>query len=199
MGGGVSRRNLFAGGAAALLVAGCGSEERSERPRDGGDQTAPGDLAILEFALTLEYFEDAYYGRLVEERLLSGRDQEMIKAIAENEAAHVDILEAVLKPLGGNPPEKPRPNFALLLEGGPEEILRKAADIENIGPAAYLGQAAKVQDKALLAAALSIHTIEARQAAVLNRRVGRSFVPDGALAAPLTRDEVLAQASGFML
>lgn len=199
MDGGVSRRNLLTGGAVALLVAGCGGEEEPGRPRDGGDATAPGDLSILEFALTLEYFEAAYYRRLVEERLLSGRDQEMIKAIAENEAAHVDILEAVIEPLGGKAPEKPRPNFALLLEGGPEAILEKAADIENIGPAAYLGQASSIQDEGLLAAALSIHTIEARQAAVLNRRVGRSFVPDGALGVPLTRDEVLARAAGYML
>jgi len=196
---GVSRRNLLAGGAAALLVAGCGGEEDPGRPRDSGDATAPGDLSILEFALTLEYFEAAYYGRLVEERLLSGRDQEMIKRIAENEAAHVDLLEAAIEPLGGKAPERPKPNFAVLLDGGPEAILRKAADVESIGPAAYLGQASSIQDEGLLAAALSIHTIEARQAAALNFRVGRSFVPDGALGVPLTRDEVLARASEFML
>ena len=111
----------------------------------------------------------------------------------------MDALESTIRDLGGRPPEKPRPDFAKLLAGGPEAILARAADIEDLGAAAYLGQASRIQSEEVLAAALSIHAVEARHAAVLGRRVGRSFVPDGALASPMTSDEVLARASEFLL
>jgi len=196
-----SRREILAaaGAGAALLVAGCGGDEaKPARPADGGSAMAPGDLAVLSFALTLEYFEADLYERLVAERILDGRDQELARTFAQNEAEHVDALEATIKDLGGRRPERPRPDFEKLLAGGPDAILARAADIENLGAAAYLGQAAKIQNDEILAAALSIHAIEARHAAVLNRRVGRSFVPDGALGVPMTSDEVLARVSEFL-
>ena len=47
-------------------------------------------------------------------------------------------------------------------------MLETAAAVENLGAAAYLGQARRIQTKEILAAALSIHTVEARHAAALN-------------------------------
>lgn len=190
---------LAAAGAAALL-AGCGStENREARDADGGKTKAPGDLAVLSFALTLEYFEADFYERVVEENILSGADQDLAKVLRENERDHVDALEVAVNGFGGRAPERPRPNFAKLLAGGPEAVLGRAAEIENIGAAAYLGQAGRIQNEDILASALSIHAIEARHAAVLNRRVGLPFVPDGALAAPMTSDEVLSRVAGFLL
>lgn len=190
---------LAAAGAAALL-AGCGgTETREARDADGGKTKAPGDLAVLSFALTLEYFEADFYERLVEENILSGADQDLAKVLLENERDHVDALEVAVNGFGGRAPKRPRPDFAKLLAGGPEAVLGRAAEIENIGASAYLGQAARIQNEDILAAALSIHAIEARHAAVLNRRVGLPFVPDGALASPMTSDEVLSRVSGFLL
>ncbi len=191
---------MLAAAGAAALVAGCGSTEtREARDADGGKIEAPGDIAVVSFALTLEYFEADLYERIVEENVLDGGDQELAKRLRDNESEHVDALEATLKDLGGRRPERPRPNFDKLLGGGPEAVLRRAADIEDLGAAAYLGQVARIQSEEILAAALSIHAVEARHAAVLGRRVGRSFVPDGALASPMTSDEVLARASEFLL
>ena len=197
-----SRRQLFAaaGAGAALVVAGCGGgDNRAAVESDGGKTKAPGDLTVLKFALTLEYFEADFYDRVVEERVLDGADQELAKVLRENERDHVDALEVLVNGYGGKPPERPRPDFEKLLAGGSEQVLVRAAEIENLGASAYLGQAGRIQNEDLLAAALSIHAIEARHAAVLNRRVGRAFVPDGALAAPMTSDEVLARVSGFLL
>ena len=47
-------------------------------------------------------------------------------------------------------------------------MTKLAAAVENLGASAYLGQAPNIQSKEILAAALAIHTIEARHAATLN-------------------------------
>jgi len=194
-----SRRDLLAAAGAAALVAGCGTAAPpATEPRRRQD-VATGDRDILAFALTLEYFEADFYERLVREKLLSGRDQELAKSLGENEAEHVDALETTLKKAGGKLPDRPRPNFAKLLDGNPEKIIQRAAEIEDLGASAYLGQASRIQDKEILASALAIHAVEARHAAVLNLRVGQSFVPDGALASPRTRRDVLERVSGFLL
>ncbi len=63
-------------------------------------------------------------------------------------------------------------------------VLTTAAEVENLGAAAYLGQAAAIENPDILAAALSIHTVEARHAALLNTLIGEDPTPDGAFAVP---------------
>ena len=77
-------------------------------------------------------------------------------------------------------------------------VLRTAAAVENLGAAAYLGQAGRIQSMDILAAALSIHSIEARHAAALNTVVGKTIVPDGAFAKPASMEEVLPQVKPFL-
>ena len=77
-------------------------------------------------------------------------------------------------------------------------VLETAATVENLGAAAYLGQAGRIESKDILAAALSIHCVEARHAAALNRLVGKSIVPDGAFAKPASMDEVLPKVKPFL-
>ena len=193
-----SRRELLAAAGVAAIVSGCGTAAPPAGEPTKGRARSSGDRGIVAFALTLEYFEADFYERLVGERLLSGRDQELAKSLGENEAEHVDALETTLRKLGGKLPERPRPDYDRLFDGSPEEIVRRAAAIEDLGAAAYLGQAPLIQDKDVLAAALSIHAVEARHAAVLNLRVGQSFVPDGALAAPRERELVLENVAEFL-
>ena len=102
-----------------------------------------------------------------------------------------------MKKLGGTP-KRPKTNFDAVLEGGPEMVLETAATVENLGAAAYLGQAGRIQSKEILAAALAIHTVEGRHAAALNSVVGRTIVPDGAFAKPASMAEVLPKVEPFL-
>ena len=122
---------------------------------------------------------------------------ETAKLIRDAEQAHVDTLTGVVKDLGGTP-QRPKTNFDAVLEGGEKMVLETAAAVENLGAAAYLGQAGRIQSKDILAAALSIHSVEARHAAALNRLIGKSIVPDGAFAKPASMAEVLPQVKPFL-
>lgn len=192
-----------------LLLGACGDDEEEAQPggaRSGGqqrtdtDEEGGSDLEIVNFALTLEYLEADFYEQALDSGLLSGELRELAAGFGETEQAHIEALEAVASQLG-EPVDPPRTDFSRFLSGE-EALLMALAKLENLGAAAYLGAAPAIQDRELLAAALSIHSVEARHAAALNERIGRSFagdtplsgsVPDGAFASPLTMQEVREQ------
>ena len=117
--------------------------------------------------------------------------------IRDNEQEHVDALTATVEKLGGKP-KRPKTNFDAVIEGGVNMVLETAAVVENLGAAAYLGQAGRIKSKEILAAALAIHSVEGRHAAALNTVVGKTIVPDGAFAKPASMEEVLPQVKPFL-
>ncbi len=78
-------------------------------------------------------------------------------------------------------------------------MLELAATVENLGAAAYLGQAANIQSPEVLASALAIHSVEGRHAAVLNTLLGESITPDGAFAKPADVKTVLKSVEPFLV
>ena len=109
--------------------------------------------------------------------------------------------------MSNKPPAKPKASFQSVIDGGSQMILETAATVENLGAAAYLGQAGKIKNKEVLAAALAIHTVEARHAAALNAVIGAGFqgsgplsgtVPDGAFAKPMDMAAVLEAVKPFL-
>jgi rubrerythrin len=193
-----------AAGALGIFLAACGDdEEEDEAAQSGQDTTAKdsskGDAAIVNYALTLEYLEADFYRQVIASGEI--KDQKIVEAakrIGENEQEHVEALRATAEMLGGEVAKKPTTKFDDVLAGGPKMILETAATVENLGAAAYLGEAGNITSKEILAAALSIHTVEGRHAALLNRLVGKSIVPDGAFAKPASMDEVLKAVKPFI-
>ena len=202
----VSRRRLFAvggTGAAAAFLAACGSDDEtstSSTAAAGGEDVASqfgeGDLGIVNYALTLEYLETAFYNDAARSGLFKGDDLALIKHIADTEQQHVDALTATAKKLGGPPAKAPKAEFPLK---DPKSVLKLAATVENLGAAAYLGQAANISSPDILAAALSIHSVEGRHAAALNVLTGAEPTPDGAFAQAADMQEVLDQVQPFLV
>ena len=153
-----------------------------------------GDIAIVNYALTLEYLETEFYKKVVKSGLFTGKVQDLLKTIGAQEQTHVDALKATVKTLGGTPAAKPVGKFPVT---SATQVAKLAATVENLGAAAYLGQAGNIQSPTVLAAALSIHTVEARHAAILNTLTGQSITPDGAFAKAMTMDQVLAAVAPF--
>ena len=189
-----------AAGALTMFMAACGEDEQKESAQAPDQKKKHGghDLKIVNYALTLEYLEADFYDEVVKSGVVTDKKiAEVAKRIGQNEQEHVEALVATAKQLG-TPAPKPKTKFQAVIDGGPEKVLATAATVENLGAAAYLGQAGRIKSKEILAAALSIHTVEGRHAAALNQLVGKPIVPDGAFAKPEKMEEVLAKVKPFL-
>ena len=123
------------------------------------------DIAILNFALTLEYLEAAFYKEAVSSGGLTGQVLEAARLLNTDEQTHVTALRRTIRSLGSKVPSEPDFDFQGTNKG--DKFLPTALVLENTGVRAYLGQAGRLQSKALLAAAASIATVEARHAAAI--------------------------------
>ncbi len=193
-----------AAGAFAIFVAACGDDDDNSTSGGSGttntnsENAMAGDLAIVQYALTLEHLETDFYNAVIDAGVIKDKALgETAKMIRDNEQEHVTALTGTVKQLGGTP-KRPKTNFDAVLEGGEKMVLETAAAVENLGAAAYLGQAGRIKSKEILAAALAIHSVEGRHAAALNSVVGKTIVPDGAFAKPASMEEVLPKVKPFL-
>jgi len=186
----------------AFVVAACGSSKKKKAApptttpvSDETAQFGPGDIGIMNYALTLEYLEAKFYREVVEHNFFSGKVGDLVKQFAEEEAEHVRALTAAVSRAGGTPAKEPQAHFPL---ENPNQVAMLAYTVENLGASAYLGQAPRIESKEVLAAALSIHSVEGRHAAVLGTVVNKPITPDGAFAKPANVETVLAAVKPFL-
>ncbi len=165
------------------------------------------DIAILKYALTLEFLEADFYTEAVRAGGLSGQALEAAQLLASHETTHVKALKQTLRSLGASVPKKPGFNFKGANTGA--NFLPTALVLENTGTRAYLGQAPRLKSRALLAAAGSILTIEARHSAAiallindnpLRDKGNRSITPRGAFDKGSSMKQILGEVgkTGFI-
>lgn len=158
-----------------------------------------GDVAILNFALTLEYLEAAFYKEAVSKAALSGETKTFAKVVAAHEAAHVQALKQAL----GSKATK-KPSFDFKGTTSDQATFQKTSlTLEDTGVKAYLGQAGNIKAKAILKAAASILPIEARHAAWMADIIGKGQSPSPApdsFQPAASMQEILAavKATGFI-
>ena len=229
-----TRRNFLAGTAAAAAVglAGCSSNDGGNTAEmnesggmDGGDEMgmeneteseepepmAAPDVPLLNYALTLEHLENAFYREGLEtfaDDELMGADvlspfgervrmevPEYLRTVGAHEAAHVEQLTETVETLNGEPVGEGEYDFGYET---PSEFLGVAQALENTGVAAYKGAAPSVSSDAVFSAAIGIHSVEARHAALLNEVNATSPFPAG-VDEPQTMDEVVEVAGQFIV
>jgi Ferritin-like domain len=121
---------------------------------------AKGDVAILNYALTLEYLEAAFYAEAVSKGKFAGKVGKFASIVAGHEKAHVAFLKGAL---GSAAVAKPTFDFKDTTTNK-AKFMATAQVLEDTGVAAYLGQVGNIQSKKILGAAGSILPIEARHA-----------------------------------
>jgi rubrerythrin len=150
-----------------------------------------GDVAILNFALTLEYLESSFYKEAVAMGALRGDTRRFAQVVASHEATHVRTLKSVL---GAQAVAKPRFNFRGTTSDQ-RSFQATAQTLEETGVRAYLGQAPNIDSDGLLAAAGTILTVEARHAAWIRHIRGESPAPQ-AFDKPATKRQILRAVKG---
>jgi hypothetical protein len=150
------------------------------------------DVAILNYALTLEYLEAAFYAEAVRMGRFSGEVGAFASLVAAHEAAHVAYLK---RALGRAAVKSPRFNFTDTTTNE-DKFKATAFALENTGVKAYAGQATNIKQAAVVKAAVSILTIEARHAAAIAAILGHipgrdGITPDGAFDKALSKRAIL--------
>jgi rubrerythrin len=120
------------------------------------------DVKILNFALTLEFLEAAFYKQAVANNVYG--DNAVLKkfatVVADHEATHVKFLK---KALGSAAIKSPKFDFKDTVTD-PMKFAATSEVLEDTGVSAYLGQATNIFQPAVLRAAGTIVTVEARHA-----------------------------------
>ncbi len=197
----LTRKGLFARAAAKLGAAATAPAVLAVASSEALGQGFPGQVAsVLNFALTLEYLEAEFYQTaLATPGLIPGRYRAVFAQIGRHEVEHVRTLRGAL---GGAAQGSPR--FDYTGRGKYPDVFSNfetfaavSNTFEDLGVAAYKGQAGNLMGTPALAVALRIHSVEARHAAEV-RRVRGILGFDGPLDQPLDKFAVLAAAGPFI-
>lgn len=178
-----SRRGFLAGSAALLgggalmALPGMAKAHTTAEP--------PTDVDVLNYALTLEHLEYAFYRdglrrfgrrRFEQADIFAGRGRSVIRrsvyryfqVIREHEDTHVETLKSVIRSLGGTPVPECTYNFNRTAFRSVANFVQVAQFLENTGVSAYDGAIAHIETAELLTAGATIATVEARHASYLN-------------------------------
>jgi Ferritin-like domain len=196
--GGLFRRAGAAAGGlgiAAAIVPGLFGG--TAQAREGGSKKR--DIEILNFALTLEYLEAAFYKEAVDRGIYTGAVGTFASVVYSHEATHVATLKSVL---GSKAVASPSFDFKGTTKQW-KTFLRTSKVLEDTGVAAYQGQAPRIHQNAVLGPAGAILAVEARHAAWVRDLLyaGKSVKPaPEAFSTPHSMSAILAavKKTGFI-
>jgi hypothetical protein len=192
--GGLLRK---AGMAIGLGLAGASILPSVASARNGGSKAQ--DIKILNYALTLEYLEAAFYAEALAKGGLTGPTLSFAQVVASHEATHVAALKGVL---GSRAVSSPNFDFKGTTAKW-STFLRTSKVLEDTGVAAYQGQAPLIHQNAVLASAGAILAVEARHAAWVRNLLGdgKTVKPaPSAFSVPMSMSQVLSavKSTGFI-
>jgi len=126
------------------------------------------DIAILRFDLNLEYLQAAMYSEAERLRQLKPRTLEWARVVGANERGHVKAIRGLL---GRDAVKSPRFNFRGVTEDD-AVFTETAVAFEDLTAALLKTQTAQVDSRRVLAALVSLHSVEARHAAWIRHIAG---------------------------
>jgi rubrerythrin len=199
----LSRRTLFTGaaklGLGATAAAALATAPRFSLAAFAAAPDFTSDVEVLNYALTLEHLEYAFYrdgvGKYdVGTDAFGNSIATMLGQVRDHEKAHVDTLTKVIGSLQGTPVAEATYDFGYT---DAKSFLATAAALENTGVMAYDGAGHYLQNPDLLTAAGGIVAVEARHASYLNLVTGAVPFPSSFETAA-TKAQILKIAGPFI-
>ncbi|KAG9245234.1 ferritin-like domain-containing protein [Calycina marina] len=160
------------------------------------------DVDVLQFALTLEFLESAFYqqgfAKFADSDFAAlGLDEEdltNLKGVGATEDLHVDLLLSAIAATGQQPVAPCTYDFKFTDAAG---MVATAAILEQVGVSAYLGAAPILASPDILTTAAEILTVEARHQTFI-RTASKAIAVPSAFDTPLGIRSVFTLAAGFI-
>ena len=153
-------------------------------------KSARNDARIANYALTLEFLESEFYRQAIRNNAFSSP---LYRQFAVTTGAHEDAhVRALRSLLGSAAIRKPTFDFGAAVQD-PATFAKTAQVLEDTGVAAYAGQGPNIAQRAVVKAALSIHSVEARHAAWIRFLNSGGTGGPGVLPAPRAFDSATGQ------
>ncbi|KAI9709008.1 MAG: hypothetical protein M1812_007821 [Candelaria pacifica] len=161
------------------------------------------DTDILQFALTLEHLESAFYAQGFAKFTdsdfaalgLSKSQIDALKMVGQTEATHVSVLLSAIAGAGIQPVQPCTYEFGFTDAKG---MIATARILEAVGVSAYLGAAPLLNSSTILSKAASIATVEARHQTFIRAASGNSLPIPSAFDTPLGVRSVFTLAAPFI-
>lgn len=184
-----------------LLAVAAISELCAAVPTKRADSSTPTEIQILNFALTLEHLENAFYTQ----GLQKYTQQDFLNAdlppwargrwnqIAQHESTHVSFLEGVIGDQAVQPCTYSFPDT------DPMSFVTTSFMLETVGVSAYSGAAQFLSNSDYITSSGAILAVEARQSAWINSAVLKANPWNTAFDTPLDLNHVWTLASGVIV
>jgi hypothetical protein len=138
---------------------------------DAGAATAQtkNDVAILQFDLVLEYLQAGLYTEAERLGELTPTTLAWARVVGAHERAHIQAIKGLL----GRRKTVPSPNFNYRNVTSDEQpFIKTAVAFEDLTAALLKWQAPRLDSRAIVAAAVTLHSVETRHAAWIRHIVG---------------------------
>ena len=185
-----------------------GRDPRGVRGGGAGGRARRRRLEIVKYALFLEFFEEIFYGQVLESGEVQDAELKMLigQDVYRNEQEHAAALSALVAAARRHAGAAPEDQVRLSDQRRRGEDPDTSSTFENLGAAAYLGQATGSRTAGYWSRCSRLIRGGTPRGRLNGSRATGSAVatlvgaiPDGAFGRPMTREEVLEGASPFLV
>jgi Ferritin-like domain len=164
----LTRGELFRHSATAAAAGAIGFVVGSEGSADAATAQTANDIAILRFDQVLEYLQAGLYTEAERLGALKPETLAWARVVGAHERAH---LQAIKNLLGSHAVRNPGFNYGNVTSDE-QAFLKTAVAFEDLTAALLKWQAPRLDSRAIVAAAVSLHSVETRHSAWIRHLVG---------------------------
>jgi hypothetical protein len=161
-------RAAFLRRSAAAVTMGVGALFTAESGEAAGVAKTANDIAILRFDLVLEYLQSGLYTEAERLGALTPKTLSWARVVGAHERAHLVALKRLL---GRKIVPSPTFNYGSVTSNE-RAFIRTAVGFEDLTAALLKWQAPRLDSRSIIAAAVTLHSVETRHAAWIRHLVG---------------------------